>query len=157
MIEIVHNFDPDQFVWLWAKYVRGFNEKYHCTNSIRGPYSQKFSRHNPEFVSSAAIVMDEQPVGSYRAVYICGVSKLGYSRKANYPHNVHVAIRPEAGTVERWSFEQWVVRIRNGRLLSIPASERDLPARHRCLPPEYTTCRIFRWSACFFCRTTCDD
>jgi hypothetical protein len=152
MIEIVHNFDPNQFVWLWAKYVTGFNEKYHCTNSIRGPYSQKFSKHNPEFVTSAVIVMDEEPLGSYRAIYICGVSKQGHSRKANYPHNVHVAIRPEAGTVEKWSFEKWVVHIRNGRLLPIPATEEDLPTRYRRLPSEYTTCRIFRWSACFFRR-----
>ena len=157
MIEIVHNFDPNQFVWLWAKYVTGFNEKYHCTNSIRGPYSQKFSKHNPEFVTSSAIVLDEQPVGSYLAIYICGVSKQCYSRKANYPHNAHIAISPELGAVEKWSFERWVLRIRNGRLLPIPATDEDLPTRYRSLPSEYTTCRIFRWSACFFPRPQCDD
>lgn len=152
MIEIVHNFDSDQFMWLWAKYVRSFNEKYHCTNSIRGPYSQKFSKHNPEFNSPLAVVMDEQPLNSYHAVYICGVSKQGYSTKANYPHNVHVAIRPETGAEEKWSFEKWVLNIRNGRLLPIPAKEEDLPTRYRSLPSEYTKCRIFRWSACFFHR-----
>lgn len=96
--------------------------------------------------------MDEQRLGSYHAVYICGVSKQGYSRKTNYPHNVHVAIWPETGTVEKWSFEKWALHIRNGRLLPIPAKEEDLPTRYRSLPPEYTTCRIFRWSACFFGR-----
>jgi len=153
MIEIVHNFDPSRFMWLWAKYVTGFNDKHHCTNSIRGRYSRKFSKNNPEFAASPFIIMDEQPLGSYRALYICGVSKTGYSRKTNYAHNVHVAIRPEEGTVEDWSFEQWTLRVRNGRLLAVPASPEELPPEYRVLPPEFTTCRIFRWSACYFSRS----
>jgi hypothetical protein len=152
MIEMVHNFNPDQFMWLWAKYVTGFNENYHCTNSIRGHYSRKFSKNNPKFASSSVIVMDEQQLGSYQAIYVCGVSKQGYSRKANYPHNVHVAIRPEVGAVAEWSFEKWILRIRNGRLLRIPPTDDELPEPYRGLPAEYTTCRIFRWSACFFDR-----
>jgi hypothetical protein len=149
MIEIVHNFDPSQFRWLWAKYVTGFNDRYHCTNSIRGRYSRKFSKNNPEFTNGGLLILDEQQLGSYEALYICGVSKSGYVRKANYPHNVHIAIRPEAGMVEAWSFEKWTIEVRNGRLLAIPAEE-DLPAKYRMLPPEYTTCRIFRWSVCYF-------
>jgi hypothetical protein len=150
VIEIFHNLEPDQFMWLWAKYVTGFNEKYHCTNSIRGHYSRKFSKNNPEFASSSQIVMDEEPLGSYHAVYICGVSKHGYSKKTNYPHNVHIAICPEAGATAEWSFEKWNLRIGNGRLLQIPANENEVPAQYRCFPAEYTTCRIFRWSASFF-------
>jgi hypothetical protein len=152
MIEMIHNFNPDQFMWLWAKYVTGFNENHHCTNSIRGRYSRKFSKNNPKFGSSSKIVMDEQELGSYEAVYICGVSKQGYSTKANYVHNVHVAICPKAGATADWSFEKWSLRIHNGRLLPIPASADELPVRYRGLPPEYTSCRIFRWSACFFAR-----
>jgi hypothetical protein len=157
MIEIVHNFDPGQFMWLWAKYVTGFNDKHHCTNSIRGRYSKKLSKNNPKLATSPFIVMDEQPLGSYSAIYICGVSKTGYSRKTNYAHNVHVAVRPEEGTAEAWSFEQWSLRIRNGRLLAVPASPEELPLEYRALPPEYTTCRIFRWSACFFSRSPVDE
>ncbi len=157
MIEIVHNFDPDQFMWLWAKYVTGFNEKHHCTNSIRGHYSRKFSKNNPKFAKSLAVVMDEQELGSYRAIYICGVSKDGYSKKTNYAHNVHVAICPEVGAAEEWSFEKWTLRIRNGRLLPIPGNVDELPIQYRGLPSEYTTCRIFRWSACFFFRESIQD
>ena len=47
MIQITHNFDPSQFMWLWSRYVTGFNAAYHCTNSLRGHYSQKLSRRNP--------------------------------------------------------------------------------------------------------------
>lgn len=150
MIEITHNFDPHQFMWLWAKYVTGFNDQYHCTNSIRGRYSRKFSKHDPGFVTSEVMLMDEQPSATYRAVYICGVSKTGYSRKANYPHNVHVAIAPLDGSVAEWSFERWHLHIRNGALLSIPERKEDLPLHYQLLPPAYTTCRIFRWSACYF-------
>ena len=150
MIQITHNFDPRKFMWLWAKYVIGFNEKYHCTNCIRGPYSRKFSKNNLDFAASPVIIMDEQPLGSYHAIYVCGVSKQGYSRKANYGHNVHAAIRPELGGRDEWSFEQWVLRARNGVFVPIPASEEELSTQYRSLPSEYTTCRIFRWSACFF-------
>jgi hypothetical protein len=150
VIEIAHNFDPNQFMWLWAKYVIGFNDKHHCTNSIRGRYSRKLSKNNPEFAATQFMIMDEQPLNSYSAIYICGVSKAGYSRKANYPHNVHVAICLDEGSVAEWSFEKWTLQIRNGRCLPIPATEEDLPAQYRVLPPAYTTCRIFRWSACFF-------
>src|SRR6185437_9108837 len=100
MIEISHNFAPDDFMWLWAKYVVGFNDKYHCTNSIRGRYSRKLSKKNAELATSRVITMDENPLGSYHAIYICGVAKAGYSKKENYPHNVHVAIRPAAGAEE---------------------------------------------------------
>ena len=67
-----------------------------------------------------------------------------------------VAIRPDEGTAEDWSFEQWSLRIRNGRLLAVPASPEELPPEYRALPPEYTTCRIFRWSACFISRSPGD-
>ena len=84
MIEITHNFDPSQFMWLWSKYVTGFNDAYHCTNSIRGSYSKKLSKGNPELPSLPTLLMDEQPLGTYRALYICGVSKRGYSSHKNY-------------------------------------------------------------------------
>jgi hypothetical protein len=157
MIEIIHNSNPDQFMWLWAKYVTGFNEKYHCTNCIRGHYSRKFSKNNPKFARSSALLMDEQALGSYRAIYICGVSKHGYSKKTNYAHNVHVAICPDVGATEEWMFEEWTMRIRNGRLLPIPAKQDNLPVQYRGLPDEYTTCRIFRWSACLFCSSGIQD
>jgi hypothetical protein len=150
MIEIVHNFEPSKFMWLWAKYVTGFNDKHHCTASLRGVYSKKFSRNNPLFAATPSVLFDEQPWNSYQAIYVCGVSKAGYSRKQNYSHNVHVAILPALGVNEEWSFECWRMSVKNGRFLRIPGLE-HLPERYRTLPDEYTTCRIFRWAACHFC------
>ena len=153
MIELVHNFDAAQFMWLWAKYVVGGNDKYHCTNSIRGPYSTKFSKNNPSFSPATPVIFDERPAGSYRALYICGVAKQGYSKKQNYLHNVHAAILPEDGAADLWTFEKWEMKVSNGRFLPIPSGE-DLPFRYRNLPDEYTSCRIFRWSVCYFGKIT---
>ena len=150
MIEITHNLEPRDFIWLWAKYVTGFNPKYHCTNSIRGRYSRKLSKHNKELGALEVIIMDEYPVDSYEAIYICGVAKQGYAKKKNYEHNLHAAIRPRVGAVETWSFEKWQLQARGGTFLYVPTSEQELPSKYKGLPPEYTTCRIFRWSACYF-------
>lgn len=150
MVEIVHNFEPKQFLWLWAKYVVGFNENHHCTNSIRGHYSKKFSKNNRSFAANSSVLFDELDWGSYQAIYVCGVSRLGYRKKQNYPHNVHAAILPEMGTEDKWSFEGWQMAVHNGRFLTIPPSPKFLPERYRGLPDEYTNCRIFRWAACYF-------
>ena len=131
MIEITHSFDPSKFMWLWAKYVTGFNETQHCTNSIRGRYSRKLWKGNPELPSTPTLVMDEQPVGTYRAIYICGVSKRGYSSGKNYPHSVHAAILPTAGTEDRWAFEGWTLTIRNGRPATNPRANECQPLRSR--------------------------
>lgn len=150
MIEIAHNLEPRDFVWLWAKYVTGFNPKHHCTNSIRGRYSRKLSKHNEQLTTSRVIAMDECHPDSYQAVYICGVAKQGYAKKTNYEHNLHVAICPQPGSADAWSFEKWRLHVRGGTFLHIPTTAEELPAAHRDLPPEYTMCRIFRWAACFF-------
>lgn len=147
MVEITHNFDPDRFMWLWAKYVTGFNEKHHCTNAIRGHYSKKFSKNNPVFSEIQNLLFNEQLDSSYQAIYICGVAKEGYARKQNYVHNVHAAIVPALGLEDEWSFEGWRMTIQNGHFLPIPASPDELPERYRLLPHAYTTCRIFRWAA----------
>jgi hypothetical protein len=149
MIEIEHNFDPRKFRWLFAKYVQGINDRYHCTNCIRGPYSRLFTKHNPSFAPGTKVLMDELPPGQYEALYICGVAAKGYRRGQNYPHNVHVAIAPLGGSHETWNFENWTMEIMNGRLLKIPESVEEIPIQYRKLPPEFTTCRIFRWATSF--------
>jgi hypothetical protein len=149
MIEIQHNFDQRKFKWLWAKYVQGVNDRYHCTNCIRGPYSRRFSKNSPNFCPGIPVLMDELQPGQYKAIYICGVATAGYTKGRNYIHNVHVAIAPLAGNRESWSFENWKMEITNGRLLRIPGSVDEIPTQYRSLPPEYTTCRIFRWAMAF--------
>ena len=149
MIEIAHNFDPKKFKWLFAKYVRGVNDRHHCTNCIRGVYSKRFSKHNAELVPGSRIVLDEVLAHMYQAIYICGVSTTGYTGHQNYPHNVHAAIAPMIGARETWTFESWYMEITNGKLLTIPDSVEGIPIQYRNLPPEFTTCRIFRWATSF--------
>jgi len=142
---IRHNFTPEDFMWLWAKYVFGFNERYHCTNCLRGPYSARFSKaKNPRLAEDRTIVFDEHT--GHTAIYICGVARKGYSSKKNYDHNVHLAITPAAAAHTKFEFEQWEVDVANGEVHTIPGADR-LALPLRLLPPPYTTCRIFRWAA----------
>ena len=151
MIIIRHNFDETKFKWLWAKYVRAGNIEKHCTASLIGPYSKKFSGStNKNLLSQPVLVMDEVPEGLYEALYFCGVLKKGYLNKNplknNYPHNVHFAIRPVDGANDTWDFENWHVEIENGKLERIPATyELSEKFFHSPYNSHYYTCRIFRW------------
>jgi hypothetical protein len=147
-VALCHNLDPDAFLWLWMKYVRGLNDRQHCTNCLRGWYGKRLNKANPELRSTPELVLDERPADAYRAIYICGVYKRGYP-KTNYPHNLHAAILPQPGAQDVFAFENWRLQVRNGLFLPIPA-ESELPEPYRTLPPAYTTCRIFHWAACFF-------
>lgn len=152
-IVIQHNFTPDDFMWLWAKYVVSFNERYHCTNCLCGRYSHRFSKaRNPQLVTEHQITFDEQT--GHRAIYICGVARSGYSVKKNYPHNVHLAIQPKAGASASYQFEKWRVDIEHGEVLRIPGPE-ELDKTTQLLPPSFTTCRIFRWGHVYFRSAPC--
>lgn len=137
-----------RFVWLWMKYVRGVNLKHHCTNCLRGPYGKRLSKHNKELGSTPTLVLDEQPLDRYRSIYICGVAQQGYRRKENYPHNLHTAILPAPGAEDTFEFENWKLSVENGKFIGIP-SEASLSEELRAFPPEYTTCRIFRFAALY--------
>ena len=142
-----HNFESSKFKWLWMKYVTSVNDRYHCTNCIRGRYSKLFSKHNQNLSTQNTFELNEATQGDYKALYICGVSSKGYSQKKNYPFNVHASILPKEGAKDTFKFDNWVMEIENGIFLPIP-EEGKLPKKYMTLPPEYTTCRIFRWAVC---------
>jgi hypothetical protein len=158
-IVIRHNLNPNEFMWLWAKYVQKPNLTKHCTACLvscpvatssgkKSPYSQRFSKaSNPQLASAHRIVMDECEPGSFEAVYLCGVSSKGYRSKRNYTHNFHAAIVPIPGANDHFVFENLDIRIENGRFTRIP-TEAELTAPYATLSRQYTTCRIFRWAAC---------
>lgn len=149
MIKIKHNFEKEKFMWLWAKYVKAGDDSKHCTNCIKGKYSKKFSKHNEELKENTQLIFDEEEGGTYKAIYICGVIKKGYSQKKNYKHNVHLAIIPKKGCKEYWEFENWKVYIEDGMVSKI-IEEDELEEKYRELPIEYKSCRIFRWMVGFF-------
>lgn len=151
MITIKHNFDETKFKWLWAKYVKAGNIDKHCTASLIGTYSKKFSgTSNHHLLSQPIIQMDEVASSEYEAIYFCGVLKAGYLNKNpdknNYQHNVHFAVRPLKHAKDVWDFENWHVEIEGGVLEHIPAT---YELNKRFFEPPYTshyyTCRIFRW------------
>ena len=143
-VRLKHNFEPDKFMWLWIKYVTGVNDEKHCTNCLRGKYGKILSKHNAQLTSTPVFTLDEQPLDAFSAIYICGVIKRGYPR-SNYEHNLHAVIKPAAGETDKFEFENWQLQVTNGVFEPIP-SEADLPKRYRSLPPQFTTCRIFRWA-----------
>lgn len=151
MITIHHNFDSSKFMWLWAKYVRAGNIEKHCTASMIGAYSKKFSgSSNPQMSEQTTLIMNEVPESEYEAIYFCGVLKKGYLQKDprlnNYPHNVHFAVRPQQGAKDTYRFENWQVDIENGVLERIPETfELSEKFFHEPYTSHYYTCRIFRW------------
>lgn len=149
MIKIKHNLDATKFKWLWSKYVEDGNDEKHCTNSLKGKYSKKFSKHNEYFNNETTIVFDEQPEDQFKAIYICGVINKGYSQKKNYPHNIHLAIVPKQGARCLYQFEEWEIEIEDGMISIIPEIE-ELPVKYQGLSEEYVNCRIFRWAIGYF-------
>lgn len=145
-IQLQHNLEPDKFMWLWMKYVTGVNDKKHCTNCLRGKYGKVLSKHNPDLVKTQTVTLDEQPLDSFVAIYVCGVIKKGYPR-SNYSHNLHAVIRHSDGQNNSFEFENWHLEVINGYFERIPA-ESEIPNRYQSLMPEFTTCRIFRWAVC---------
>lgn len=146
LVQIQHNLQPDRFKWLWMKYLTGVNDQYHCTNCLRGKYGKLLSKHNSALALMPSLVLDEQPSDSFSYIYICGVIKKGYPC-SNYPHNLHAVIRPSPGELDEFCFENWHLVVTNGVFEPIP-NENELPEHYRNLPPEFTTCRIFRWAVC---------
>lgn len=145
-VRLQHNLLPEKFMWLWMKYISAVNDEKHCTNCLCGKYGKLLSGHNQQLAKSPMLTLDEQPTGTYSAIYICGVIKKGYPR-TNYIHNLHAAIEPAPGKEDRFEFENWRFKVTNGIFLPIP-NEDQLPAKYRQLPSEFTTCRIFRWAVC---------
>lgn len=143
MITIRHNFDPEQFQWLWAKYVNGGDISQHCFPCLKGRPSKKFSKaYNPDMADQPVIGMDEVAEGDYDAVYFCGVSKKGYN------HNVHLAVRPSEGVTSHWKFDGWEVEIEGGTVDLIPCAGELKPEYFNAPYDEhYYTCRNFLWMA----------
>lgn len=144
-LTLEHNLDARHWMWLWAKYTTGHNPAQHCTKSIRGTYSKRFSAHNDAMAIQQSLEMDEVGDGTFAAIYLCGVAKQGYRLKQNYPHNLHAVIVPAPGMTDSFTFEAWRLRVTGGRFAPVPGPE-NLPEEYRKLPDEYTTCRIFRWA-----------
>ena len=65
-VKLTHNLKGDAFMWLWAKYVRAVNDQKHCTACLRGPYSKKLSRHNPDVLGKGEVVENGVDLNRFR-------------------------------------------------------------------------------------------
>jgi hypothetical protein len=122
------------FRFLWLKYVRGFDPRFHCARCLKGSYSTLFP-YSSSYIQTQEIagVLDEFDAPW---IYLCGVTK-------KWEWNVHVAGEFEAGTITNYSDERIDVEIRDFRQLSIDASKTPEA------PKEFATCRNwqFGWKA----------
>ena len=144
-IILTHNFDGKKFKWLYAKYAYGCNLEHHCTNAIRGRYGKRFSRLSKDFMPGQCLELNEYPIESWDAIYICGVSSNGYAKHENYSHNVHAVILQRESVKSHWEFENWMMDVENGIFEAIP-SEKEIDVKYLKLPKEFYTCRMFRWA-----------
>lgn len=158
MVIIKHNIEPTKFKFFWTKYVREGDIRRHCAACVKGSWSKKFcAAWNKDEASGEyapfpnEITFDEQSGGSYKAIYVCGVSKAGFSTKKNYPHNLHLPIIPKEGAADTFDFDGWHIEIDGGYVDRIP-SEEELDRRFFEAPYDhhYYTCRIFRWMLGYF-------
>ncbi len=81
-VELGHNLSLKAFKWLWVKYVTTVNDKYHCTNCLRGRYGKVLSKHNSELTKTPVMLLDEFPLASFSAIYVCGVINKGYLHRS---------------------------------------------------------------------------
>lgn len=118
------------FPFFWAKYVHGFDARYHCAQCLVGPFHKGFwssckipARH----------VMS-QAVAPY--VYLCGVAE------TRWADNLHIAMESDPGAhFEITAYNGIPIRIWNARRLDIPWLEDGW--NH--FPKSYTTCRNFQF------------
>jgi hypothetical protein len=58
-------------------------------------------------------------------------------------------VQPKPCVDDVFEFLEWRLSVKNGRFLRIPAQD-EIPEAYRDLPPEFVTCRIFRWASVFY-------
>lgn len=122
---------PDTYRYLWAKYVRGFNENYHCANCLRGKYTDYLGIHAP---TNVELSMDESKSWDY--IYLCGVSRAGYLT------NLHLPVRYAfGGTASVTDHAGLTFTFFNAEPVAIPALPEDFMGYDR----SFTTCRNFQF------------
>lgn len=119
---------------LWGYYVRGFKPWEHCQDCFIGSLAKGIERDMKD-----GTVMLDKPMDYF---YLCGVA-MG-SRKELGEKNLHLAVRPKAGS-------QATIKSVYGPVFTIDDAEMieiqpALPITDQ-LPKEYANCKNFRFAA----------
>jgi hypothetical protein len=101
------------------KYVRGFDERYHCERCLKGRRSRRFhyDRRSTESGAHFDLALDEFDAPF---VYLCGVA-------SHYEENVHVALRSRPGASVFYEDARIRVEVKDGERLPIYPVETDKP------------------------------
>ena len=119
------------FHQLWAFYVRGFRPDHHCQGCLVGTRSALLSRDGTPL--GTKLVFDES--ADFNQLYVCGVASGPQTMRGE--RNFHLALEPAPRkSFQVRSYNGYVWRIRNGRLLSIPEPDAGLAhlgrSHYRC-------------------------
>lgn len=118
------------FRWLWIKYVKGFNPRYHCERCLLGHRSSRFSyrRNEQQFPWRVDFPLDEWEAPF---VYICGVTSV-------YERNFHLALRAAAGQAITLMDSRFRLHVSNAESVPIYPVAGDVPL-------EFARCRNFQF------------
>ncbi len=129
------------FLHLWAIYVRGFDDRFHCQRCLRGRLSARVKTYTTPVEEE--IVLNEE-VG-FDSVYVCGVARGEISKRR--VNNLHLPLEQTPGcSFDFDAYNGYTIHVSNARLLEIP----ELPDGWMGLPREFCRCCNFRFGVSRF-------
>jgi len=124
------------FLHLWALYVTGFDERFHCQRALRGSLSARIKTQSTP--PNTEIQLTESK--AFDSIYLCGVSRGPVASRSK--NNLHLALEPKLGVeFAHRAYNGYVVSIKNATPILIP----ELPKSWNGLPDSYTRCCNFRF------------
>jgi len=127
------------YLFLWAKYVTGFDWRWHCCRCLKGTLSKRVPMRKTLGLSGYRGLllhcpMDERQAFDY--IYLCGVTN-------SYAENLHLALRVKPGGMVTYEDSHIAVTVANA--IAVPIQ----PIIGTDLPHEYASCRNYQfgWNA----------
>ncbi len=124
------------FLHLWVKYVRGFNQRFHCQQALRGPLS-KLVKTNCTPINTRFSLSETH---EYDCLYLCGVARGPVADRRQ--NNLHLPLKHCVGArFVHATYNGYLLHVENAVILPTP----ELPKGWNGLPDTYTRCRNFRF------------
>lgn len=123
----------NRYLYLWIKYVIGFDIAKHCAKCLLGKYSKliPYRSQTSGRVYEGVLNEHEAPY-----LYLCGVTPI-------HSENLHIAFQFSAGETIDYEDENIQVRITDAKRLPIPPTMKNFPL-------SFNTCRNFQFGYHYF-------
>lgn len=117
------------YIFLWLKYITGFDITKHCAKCLTGNYSKLI-----QYRSQKVGKIYEGELSEYETpyAYLCGVTR-------NYDDNLHIAFKKSQGEIIAYEDKNVSVSIENAQKLIIP------PVAGKSFSVEQQSCRNFQF------------